>query len=144
MRYIINEKEKMVIAIMNNTENDAIDFLWANYKNIKPFIQLIEDGHANDKTLKKAESDFTYDSLNKLRLKKHYIGKAKVYAGDTFNKETGMKIAAAKAKYKHDKAMRKIVSKTLEAELNDINNAIAKMEFKFCKSTDDIMMLEYL
>ena len=119
MKYIIDEGK--VIAIMEDTECDAIDFLLANYPEV--FISKVdEDG--NFLTITKGEIDA-------LKMKRSYSGSAKCHTNDFFDETKGMKIAAARAKEKHDRAMHAKVLKRLEISQEKLNRTRTKIEKKF-------------
>ena len=86
MKYIVKEEEKMVIAIIEDTEFDVMNYIKA----------------VNDDLFL-----FGNDMYNKLLLNNTYKGIAKCHPDDEFDVEKGKKIAKARAVFKHDSAFNK-------------------------------------
>lgn len=99
MKYIINEDKKVVVAIIEETKYDVINYIKANYK------EPVNFGNMYDKLL----------------LNETYKGIARCHPDDKFDAEKGKMIARARAIYKHDLAFNKAVKKYF-----DIKTAILK------------------
>lgn len=105
MKYIVKEDERLVIAIMENTAFDVVDFLKANQLgfNFMPGVEFMPCGGVAMKN----------SAWDKFLIKTEYIGRAKCHEDDVFDVELGKKLAKTRARAKHDLDFHKAVENAL-------------------------------
>jgi len=108
MRYVVNKEKKVVVALMEDTMYNAIDFLEANYN--------------------KQESRYAYDRRDEMQ--NRYVGIARCDNEDDFDVEYGKKLAKARARYKHDFDFTNIVRNHFKRVERAANIMLTKVDFK--------------
>lgn len=108
IKYNINEKKGVVVAMIEQCEFDAIHKVMKRYPPLKE-IEL------NDRT--DVEDLYERFNLYDLRMPHKFVGVAKCNDEDTFDEEVGVKLAGDRVKEKYNKTLNRL-----------INNWVDKME----------------
>lgn len=120
MKYSVSKNK--VVAVMEDTKYDAVDFLLANVP------EIVVKGR-----LKKGKEKFPdivlYDDedMAKMLMKNTYKGVAKCHPGDVFDVEVGKQLARKRVLKKHDKDMLKICEPILKEKKHRIEVAERKL-----------------
>ena len=115
MKYIVKEDEKVVVAIMEDTRDDVIDFLFGK----KNHVKYVEP---------------SFMTIDTLTLKDQYIGVAKCNDVDIFDVEKGKKLAKTRARVKHDRDFFKGVRKYACSLREGYQDLMEKSNAKFYKA----------
>ena len=117
VKYIINEENKVVVAVIDDCAMDLIDYLSNVIPNSEPVFQALMN-------LKK-DSTLLLDSP--------YKGKAKCAPEDTFDLEYGKKLAARRAQEKYENAKLRLLKSIVENFTSKVQKEVEKQSEKFQK-----------